>query len=314
MLDLAISIINTNNKDFLKQCLESIFKQTGGIDCDVFVVDNASIDGSADMVKEHFPQVKLILNNERLGFTTNHNKVLKTTTAHFKMILNEDTVLEKDSIKGLLDFVKKHKEAGAVGPKMIFENGSFQHSAFYLPNLENELCKMLSSGLFSDKSRGIYGEEKCKDVFTPEWLNGACILFNSEALSDVGYLDENFFIFYEDADICKRLSDGGWRVYYYPDAKIIHYYSKSQKGKISQELIAVHYRSRLRYFLKHKGIIHLLILKILILLINLLKLIKWSLLFIFFGKTIGLQGIKKKLLISLTGMKVCFLDRKRFFL
>lgn len=305
MLDLVISIINTNNKDFLKQCLESIFKQTGDIDCDVFVVDNASIDGSADMVKEHFPQVKLILNNKRLGFTTNHNKVLKTTTAHFKMILNEDTVLKKDSIKGLLGFVKKHKDIGAIGPRMLFGDGSFQHSAFYLPNLENELCKMLSSSLFSDKSRGIYGEEKCKDIFVPEWLNGACILFNSKALSDVGYLDENFFIFYEDADICKRLSDGGWRVYYYPDAKIIHYYGKSQKGKILQELIALHYRSRLRYFLKHKGIIRLLILKILTLSINLLKLLKYSLLLVFLRKTAHSQEIKNRLSTSLIGIKVC---------
>ncbi len=164
---------------------------------------------------------------------------------------------------------------------------------------------MLSSSLFYDKSRGIYGEEKCKDAFTPEWLNGACILFNSKALSDVGYLDENFFIFYEDADICKRLSDGGWRVYYYPDAKIIHYYGKSQKGKISQELIALHYRSRLRYFLKHKGIIRLLILKILTLSINLLKLLKYSLLHVFLRKTAHSQEIKNRLSTSLIGIKVC---------
>lgn len=306
MLDLVISIINTNNKDFLKRCLESIYKQINGIDCDIFVIDNASIDGSVDMVRGHFPKVKLILNSKREGFSVNHNKVLKTTKADFKMILNEDTALGEDLLKRLLDFAKKHKDAGAIGPRMFFGDGNFQHSAFYLPNLKNELCKMLSVRIFSDKARGIFDEEKCKTIFTPEWLNGACILFNSKAVSDAGYLDEDFFIFYEDADICKRLSDAGWKIYYYPYAEVVHYYGRSRNDKISQELTAIHYRSRLHYFLKHKGIIQFLILKLLILVINLLKLLKWSLLFIFLGKTIHSQEIKKKLIASLIGIKTCF--------
>ena len=309
MLDLVISIINTNNKDCLKQCLESIFKQIAGINCEVFIVDNASTDGSIGMVKENFPQTKVILNNKRMGFSQNHNKVLKTTNSNFKMILNEDTVLGDGFLKEILDFARKHPKAGAIGPGIIFGDGRFQHSAFYFPSLKNELAKMFPERFSLRETRGLFTEEQCENIFNPEWLNGSCMLFNAEALSEVGYLDENFYIFYEDADICKRLSDAGWNIYYYPKIKLVHYYGKSQKSGILEEFKTAYDKSRFRYFLKHKSIVQFLILKFLILLIDFLKLLKWSLLFILFKKTVRSQEIKRKLTISLIGIRTCFLGR-----
>ncbi|MBN1405395.1 MAG: methyltransferase domain-containing protein, partial [Candidatus Omnitrophica bacterium] len=220
-------------------------------------------------LRENFPQVKLINNIKREGFAENHNKVLKNTQAKYKLILNEDTLILNGAINKLIDFMDTDKNIGASGPKLLFADGSLQQSAFDFLSVTSEIRKAV-------KKNSLTSPNAAQTPVKTGWLNGSCLLFRSKALAKTGYLDEAFFIFYEDADMCERLQKAGFSVYYNPRAQVTHYYGATQKGKTALNLTGVYYASRSHYFLKHKGIAQFFILNLIFLLFDSLKLLKWS--------------------------------------
>jgi len=279
MVDLTVSIVSWNVKKLLEECLESIFKHTKGITYEVFVSDNDSTDGTIEMVRARFPEVKLIDNGVNLGFPKANNKVIKVSKGRYVILLNPDTVVTPGSFATLVKFMDDHPEAGAVGPLLEYPDGSFQPSCRAFPTLETEFYRMLFFDQLFPKSR-IFGKYMMSywyphnDVREVDQPMGAALLVRKEVIDRVGMMDENIFFLFDEVDWCKRIKDAGWTIFFTPEAKIIHHKNKSfsqlKSLKASWGAMKIWRGSRNYYFRKHHGILS-------VILINLMDILQLAL-------------------------------------
>lgn len=276
MVDLTISIVNINNCSLLEGCLKSIFEKTHKTNLEVFVVDNASEDGSPQMVKEKFPQVRLIENDINRGFATANNQVINESESKYVLLLNNDTLVLPNALDKMVEFMDKHEDAGALGCKLLNPDGSLQFSLRTFPTIVTSFFEssffqnLFLVNCFAKKYKlANWDYNSIREVDQPM---GSCLMLRREVFSRIGLLDENLFLFFEDVDLCLRIKKAGWKIYYLPDAKIIHYGGQSiTKSKL--ELSLQWHKSKYYFFRKHHGKFTLLKLKILnifILTINLL--------------------------------------------
>ena len=254
-MKLSIIIVNYNVKHFLDQCLNSVFKATTNISAEVFVVDNNSPDDSVLMVKEKFPEVILIHNKENVGFSKANNQAIKLSKGEYILLLNPDTVVEEDTFEKCIQFMDAHPEGGGLGVKMIDGNGNFlPESKRGLPTPSVSFYKIFGlsnlfkkSKIFSKYHLGYLKEDEINEI---EVLSGAFMWMRKSVLDKVGYLDEAFFMYGEDIDLSYRIIQGGYKNYYFPDAKIIHYKGEStKKGNINY--VFVFYNAMIIFSKKH---------------------------------------------------------------
>lgn len=252
---LSVVIVNYNVRYFLEQCLHSVFKSGKNIDIEVFVVDNQSVDGSADMVREKFPMVQLIVNQENAGFSKANNQAIKKARGRYILLLNPDTVVEDDTLPAVTGFMESHPDAGALGVKMLDGQGRFlPESKRGLPTPGVAFCKIFGlsalfpkSKLFSKYHLGYLDKDKCHVV---DVLSGAFMLIRKEALEKTGLLDESFFMYGEDVDLSHRITKAGYKNYYYPGTRIIHYKGESTR-KSSVNYVLVFYNAMIIFARKH---------------------------------------------------------------
>lgn len=263
MPDLSICIVNWNVKELLKACLNSIYTNTKDISFEVTVVDNNSSDGSTEMIKNDFPQVKLIENSFNAGFTKANNQAIKIAQGNYIMILNPDTEVIDNALNKMVRFMESRRDCGALGCKLLNTDGSLQRSCRMFPSLE----AMLYSSLFLDsllpKSR-LFGKyfmtwwdfNETREVDQPM---GSALMLKKEVIDKVGLFDENIFIWFDEVDLCYRIKKAGWKIYFTPEAQIKHHLSQSfRQWKSVPQMIkgAITWRkSRNYFFKKHKGII-----------------------------------------------------------
>ncbi len=252
---LSVVIVSYNVQYFLEQCLHSVFKSGEGIRMEVFVVDNHSADGSVEMVRKKFPEVKLIANKKNLGFSKANNQAIRKAAGRYILLLNPDTVVEDNTLPKVVDFMEQHPEAGGLGVKMLDGRGKFlPESKRGLPTPGVAFCKISGlSGLFpKSKIFGKYhlGYLDNDQTHQVEVLSGAFMLLRKEALDRSGLLDEDFFMYGEDIDLSYRLEKAGYRNYYYPEARIIHYKGESTK-KSSINYVMVFYKAMVIFARKH---------------------------------------------------------------
>jgi len=251
--DLSIIIVNYNVRAFLEQCLLAIERARHNLSIEIFVVDNASVDGSQAMVKKKFPDVHLIENRENIGFSRANNQALKQARGKYILILNPDTLIQEDTILVLRNFLDKHPKTGAVGCKLINPDGSFQiQSRRSLPTPWVAFTRVVGLSKILPKSRlfGRYNltflDPDCEcevDV-----LSGSLMMVRKSVLNEIGFFDEAYFMYGEDIDLCDRIKRAGWRVFYTPKTKAIHYKGEStKKGKISY---ITHFYSAMLIFIK----------------------------------------------------------------
>jgi N-acetylglucosaminyl-diphospho-decaprenol L-rhamnosyltransferase len=242
--DLSIIIVNYNTCALLDNCLRSIFAESGA-ELEIIVVDNGSTDGSLSMVKTKYPYVKLIENNNNLGFAKANNQGFKVCTGQYVMYLNSDTIVKPLALEKIISFMKAHPEADLMGPRLLNEDGSLQVSALKLPNVLNSLGDLLfgffhNSGL--NKITSFYdGYEETRPV---GWISGACVVATGAAMEKLGGWDENIFMYSEDVLLGVQAHRLGLQVWYYPEAKIIHLRNRS--SKIPQKRILQIYESRIK--------------------------------------------------------------------
>ena len=266
---VSISIVNYNTKELLKQCLYSIRKKVKDLRYEIIVVDNNSIDGSPEMVKRSFPEVKLIVNKKNLGFAKANNQGIKISKGDYILLMNSDTKIISDNIEDLVDYMDKNRKVGILGPKIFLPNGNLQTSVTIFPNLFSVFAHhfKLKNLLPSDNIKkffiknfkrflggtirgylSIYEEKDC-----PQIVDGAMgavfILISKKVFNEVGYLDEDFFMYSEDIDFQLRAEKKGWKTVYYPRFKIMHYLEASGKG--NPLVLIEKYRSSLIYWCKH---------------------------------------------------------------
>ena len=229
---LSIIIVNYNTKEILKNCLNSVFEKIKDINFEVWVVDNASTDSSLEMVTKEFPEVKIISNNENLGFAKANNKAIKEARGKYILLLNPDTILLDENFKKLIDFMEKYSDVGACGPLILNKDGSIQRQCKRgFPTFWNAfgyysgLWKLFSQNQWWRKIFGGYfvldkPDDKICEV---DQLSGAAMIVRREVIEKVGLMCEDYIMYWDDTDWCFRIKKNGWNIYYVPLTKIIHY-------------------------------------------------------------------------------------------
>ncbi len=254
-MDLSIVIVNYNVKHFLEQCLHSVFRAVHSLEAEVFVVDNNSVDGSCQMVREKFPWVKLIENKENLGFSKANNQALRLATGRYSLLLNPDTFVQEDTFVKCLSFCDNHPEIGGLGVKMIDGRGEFlPESKRSLPTPAVAFYKIfgLSSLFPRSKVFGKYhlGFLDVNQTHSVQILAGAFMMLRKTVLDKIGLLDESFFMYGEDIDLSYRITQAGYKNYYFPETTIIHYKGESTK-KGSINYVMVFYKAMIIFARKH---------------------------------------------------------------
>jgi len=252
---LSIIIVNYNVKHFLEQSLYSVFNASKGIETEVFVVDNNSVDGSARMIRDKFPDVKLIENKENTGFSKANNQAIKLSTGEYILLLNPDTVVEDTTFSKIIHFMDQHPEAGGLGVKMVNGAGRFlPESKRSIPTPLVAFYKIFglstlfsSSKIFGKYHVGYLDKDKIHEI---EILSGAFMFLRKTALDKVGMLDESFFMYGEDIDLSYRLLKGGYKNFYFPETRIIHYKGASTR-KRSVNYVLLFYRAMILFAQKH---------------------------------------------------------------
>lgn len=257
-MDLSVVIVNYNVASFLDQALTTLRDSAQGLDYEVFVVDNASIDNSVALVREKYPQVNLIENEENVGFARANNQALEKVTGRCVLLLNPDTVLRRDTIKTLVSFLDEHPEAGIAGCKVLNPDGSLQlacRRGFPTPGVA--FFKIVGLANLFPKSRifGAYNLTFLDPDTTTEVdaVSGSFMMIRKEVLDRIGYLDDRFFMYGEDLDLCYRVKKAGWNVYYVPTTEIIHFKGESVKTVPSFKNIRDFYRAMHIFVDKHYG-------------------------------------------------------------
>lgn len=281
---LSIVVVSFNTRELLRRCLLSILENphhrivgasladgTGPrgretrrsalgpqspvlspLDCQVIVVDNASRDGSADMVEREFPAVRLLRSPSNLGFSRATNLGLGESRGELLLLLNPDTEVVGDALVAMADFLRRHGEVAAVGPALVFPDGRPQHGAFQFPNLWMSLFDFfpLNHRIANSRLNGRYRAPDDGRPLPVDHPLGAALMLTRRAMEDVGTLDESFFMYCEEIDWCLRAKQRGWQIYQIPSARVVHHVAQSTR-QFREEMFVELHRSRYRLFRKH---------------------------------------------------------------
>lgn len=255
-MKLSVIIVSYNVRYYLQQCLDSVVRAAHGIETDVWVVDNCSTDDSVGYLRERFPQVHFIANEENVGFARANNQAIRLSAGEYVLLLNPDTIVGEDVLSGCIRFLDEHPEAGATGTMMINRNGSFAmesrrgvptpSTAFYKIS---GLCALFpSSPRFGKYYMSYLDKNQSSEI---EVISGAFFMVRRQALEQVGLLSEDYFMYGEDIDLSYRITKGGYENWYVP-ARILHYKGESTQ-KSSYRYVHVFYQAMLIFFRKHYG-------------------------------------------------------------
>lgn len=263
--DITVVALNYNTRDLLASCLESLKENDGGLELQIIVVDNASQDGSADMVRQDYPEVLLVENEENLGSARGTNAGIRLASAPYVLILNPDTVVKPNALRSLFDHLAASPDVGIVGPRLVGEDGEFQQNCHYFTILKASYALLLLltlAGKPGIESLGLHTNPggDCDRAVEVDWVYTACALVRREVFDGVGLLDENLFFYGDDMDLCYRAHLEGWKTVFLPQAEIIHYGNRSGSQVFGELYSYGRVRARissLDYFLrKHFGALH----------------------------------------------------------
>ncbi len=256
-MDLSVVIVSWNVRELLLRCLASVHAGLSeGLTGEVFVVDNASSDGSAAAVAEAFPAVQVLANADNVGFVRANNQAIVRCRGRHVLLLNPDTEMREGALGRLVAALEADRQLGAVGPRLLYADGTVQPSRRRFPTLATALVEStVLQRLFARSAivRRFYVADRADDEEQDvDWLVGACLLVRRAAIERVGLLDERFFMYSEELDLCRRLRAAGWRVRYLPAAEVVHYEAKSSEQAPVARHVHFH-ESRCRYFGKYQG-------------------------------------------------------------
>ncbi|MFK7803660.1 MAG: glycosyltransferase family 2 protein [Anaerolineae bacterium] len=257
MMKLSVVIVSWNTKKILAECLDSLlpvmdrFNQN---ECqmEVIVVDNASSDGTLEIIQTQYDWVNLIDTGENLGFPAGNNRGFDACTGEYILLLNPDTVVHGQALELLMKFLDDNPKIGAVGSRLLNTDGSLQESCYPRPTLGREIWRLFH--LDKLKPKGIYDMDSWS-LETPrqvDVLMGACILCRRPIIEEIGGMDEEYFMYSEEVDLCFRIQKAGWQIFWLPEAQITHYGGQST-NLVKTEMFLRLYESKLLYFNKNYG-------------------------------------------------------------
>ncbi len=259
--ELSIIVTNYKNPDLLRLCLNSIRNNVKGVEYELLVCDSETEEDTELMMREEYPEVKFFPFYENVGFQKLVRKGIEQSAGKYFLILNGDILVKKDSVEKMLRFIKHNPDVGMVGPKLFSFNEKFQYSCFrfYKPITIVYRRTFLGKLWFAKKHLDWflmkdYDHKEARDV---DWLMGSALLVSRKAVDKVGQMDAKFFMYMEDVDWCRRFWENGFRVVYYPQAKMLHYHGKGSGNKgffysiFFNKLTWIHILSAFRYFKKY---------------------------------------------------------------
>lgn len=282
-LDVSVVIVSWNTRDILRDCLLSVFEQTRAASFEIFVVDNNSQDGSADMVRAEFPEVKLIVNAENRGFAAACNQGIRAGAARFTLLLNPDTVILDDAISQCVQYADLHSDIGVVGCQVLEDQHRITPTGFAFPSPFNVFLALSGLSRAFPRSR-VFGRpemswwdrttEQDVDVVT-----GMFMLVRREAIAQVGLMDESYFVYSEEADWCYRFSQAGWRRVFTPLGRIVHLDGGAKStSQVSIKMFVQLQKSSMIYHRKNLGLGAWLLVKSIYIVSNLVRMIAWFIL------------------------------------
>jgi len=257
-VDLSIIVVSYNTRDLTLAALTAASRSLADSDLayEVLIVDNASPDGSADAVRQAFPGVTLIANDENRGFAAANNQGLAASQGRHAVLLNPDTAVLDDALTQLVRFLNEHPHAGACAPSLLYADGGFQHNAFRFPGLAQTFLDFfpLHGRIAESRLNGRYPRSLCErgQPFPIDHPLGACLMVRRAAIDQVGLMDEGYFMYVEEIDWCRRIQAAGWGVYCVPRARVIHHAGQATRQFRDAMFVAL-WQSRLRYFDKYHG-------------------------------------------------------------
>ena len=253
-MDLTVIILNWNTRDDLRVSLGSIFEQEFRHSIEVIVADNASEDGSREMVRLEFPKARLVEHEGNIGFCAGNNRAIPQDPGRYVLFLNADTRVTPCALDTLIDFADSAPDAGIIGPKLLNQDGSLQYSCRRFPNMGAGFFRNTPLGRLFPKNRytqdylmSDWDHASMRDV---DWVSGAALMIRRETLAKVGGFDEGFYMYCEDVDLCYRAQKAGWRVVYFPDSVIYHIIGRSSDQVPTRATFYFH-TSMYRFYKKH---------------------------------------------------------------
>lgn len=258
-LDLSIIVVNWNTRDLLRECLSSIDREVergSVLTVETIVVDNASQDESLAMVRSEFPHVRSIGNEHNIGFAAANNQAISQARGQLLFLLNPDAFLRPGALDGLARFLDTHPEAAAVGPQVLNPNGTWQAAAFRFPTLWDLFCEAVflsvlwpHSSVFARKELGGFNRDYSREV---DWVQGCAMLIRRPVWDAVGPFDEEYWMYVEELDWCRRAALQGYRVFFTPDAEVVHL-GKRAVARARAHVLPLGFRSHFRYYRKFDG-------------------------------------------------------------
>jgi N-acetylglucosaminyl-diphospho-decaprenol L-rhamnosyltransferase len=266
-VDLSVIIVSWNVRDLLRKCLWAVDRGPWSVDgvpttdhrplsTEVIVVDNASSDGTVEMLRAEFPDVRVIPNSENVGFTRGNNQALAVAQGRYLFLLNPDTELRPGALQTLIDYADAHPHAGIIGPRLFYGDGTLQSSRRRFPTLATAFLESTKLQQWFPRNRALtrYYMLDMSDDATQEvdWVNGSAMFVRREVYDQIGGFDEAFFMYSEELDWCYRAKQAGWQIVYLPTAQITHYEGKSSEQVVAARDIYFH-SSKIRFFRKYRG-------------------------------------------------------------
>ncbi len=254
-LDLSVVIVNYNAEKPLEKCLQSIFRFQKDLAFEVILIDNHSEEGSLEMIKQNFPQVRLVENKRNLGFSAACNQGIKSSCGRYLLLLNPDTEFTGGGITGMIRFMESHRRAGICGPRMVDPEGKVQFSCRSFPSYLTAISSRQSilNRLFPDNPLSktyLLKDHNGSRQSQADWVSGSSLLTRREVFEKIGLLDESFFMYVEDVDFCYRAKKANLQVYFLPEVTVMHHIGQST-GRRWVRMRVEHHRSMYRFYRKH---------------------------------------------------------------
>lgn len=255
-MKLSIVIVSWNVKENLLNCLRSIEENRPCSEFEIIVVDNASSDGTVDAIKHNFPEVTVIANNGNRGFAAANNQGLAVSQGEYVLLLNPDTIMHPNSLDVLIKFMDDNKDVGACGPKLLNDDGTIQHSVRRFPTFRGALYKHRALKFLrifrSEYKKWLMEDFKYDKQIEVDQPMGAALMIRQSVIDQVGNMDERFFMYYEEVDLCYRIKRAGWHIVFIPEAVITHLGERSARWiPVKKRIMGL--TSLLHYFRKHRS-------------------------------------------------------------
>jgi hypothetical protein len=276
---MSIVMVAWNNKDYLGPCLDSLYDSQLDATFDVVVVDNGSTDGSQQMLREKYPEVLIIQNEGNVGLGKASNQGIQATRGEFVLLFNNDTLVNKAALDGMVNLMRQKPDAGAVGITLLNGDGSFQSGYGGFSNLWEEFLIAIQVGERIWPGYPLQG--KSQGIQTVGWMSSACLLVRRKTFDQIGLLDESYFIYGDETDLQYRMKQAGWKAYYIPDLNIIHFGGRSMNRWKRRRMV---YRGKMLFYQKNYGPLPTAVLRLMLAVLTFFKLLIWLVLWLIPGK------------------------------